>query len=92
MPVIPTATQLEDMYSQYKTANTKAAANPNAKPAADNTPAIKRPDYIQSIMNKYSDANQAISNQKSTIKNKNTPEELNTPWDLAGTNEDEDSQ
>jgi hypothetical protein len=85
MPVIPTATQLEDMYSTYKKGVAKPAgdAKANVKPASD-VPAIKRPDYIQSIMNKYSDANQAVSNQQGNIRNKNTQAELDTPWDLAG--------
>jgi hypothetical protein len=82
--------EFEALYPQKK-ADGKATNKPAAKPASTvNGPNsllnIPRPANIQKIIDKHA------SNQNKRYITTNTDEELNTPWDLAGTNEDEDSQ
>jgi len=82
--------EFEALYPSKKT-DGKATNKPAAKPASTvNGPNsllnIPRPANIQKIIDKHA------SNQNKRYITTNTDEELNTPWDLAGTNEDEDSQ
>ena len=86
--------EFETLYPEKKPGGkdtNKPAAKPAAKPASTvNGPNsllnIPRPANIQKIIDKHA------SNQNKRYITTNTDEELNTPWDLAGTNEDEDSQ
>jgi hypothetical protein len=94
---IPSESQMRQMYDNYLKNKNKSSTTTN-KPAEDKKPAatlsgpdsllnIPRPANIQKIIDKHS----ANTSGKKYITT-NTYEELNTPWDLAGTDEDEDSQ
>jgi len=82
--------EFETLYPEKKPGG-KDTNKPAVKPASTvNGPNsllnIPRPANIQKILDKHA------SNQNKRYITTNTDEELNTPWDLAGTNEDEDSQ
>jgi hypothetical protein len=80
MPSIPTEKQLLDMYTK--------STGAKAKPAASNPVSsinITRPAAVDEIFKKH----EAKPGNKRYITT-NTPEELNTPYDLAGPHEPED--
>ena len=78
--------EFESLYPEKKTKD-KDTNKPAAKVSGpDSLLNIPRPANIQKIIDKHA------ANQNKRYITTNTDEELNTPWDLAGTNEDEDSQ
>ena len=73
MPEVPTESQLLDMFNKGKG---KATAKPTSKLSGEDSPlAATRPKNIQSILDKY---------PATGSRSRNTQEELDTPWDLAG--------
>ena len=73
MPPVPTESQLLDMFNK---GTGKAAVKPASKLSGEDSPlAATRPKNIQSILDKYPGTGS---------RSKNTQEELDVPWDLAG--------
>jgi hypothetical protein len=73
MPSIPNESQLLDMFNK---GTGKAAVKPASKLSGEDSPlAATRPKNIQSILDKYPGTGS---------RSKNTQEELDVPWDLAG--------
>lgn len=98
MPTIPNEDQLLTMFNNYKAKMSKPSSKADdAKvketkektssilSGAESPLAITRPAKMDTWLSRYG---------SSRIRNKNTPEELNTDWDSAGPHEpeDEDSQ
>lgn len=80
MPSVPTESQLLDMFNKGK--GTTGAAKPASKlSGADSPLAATRPKNIQSILDKY---------PATGSRSRNTQEELDVPWDLAGQGLEED--
>lgn len=80
MPLIPNEGQLLDMYTKGK--KVPSTVNKNSKlSGADSPLAATRPKNIQAIMDKYAPKGS---------RSKNTQEELDVPWDLAGQGLEED--
>ena len=71
MPPVPTESQLLDMYNK--------SLKSTAADSKVNTGSKTRPAHINAIMDKYSNKN----NSQRKIRNTNTQEELDTDWDSA---------
>ena len=81
MPPIPTESQLLDMFNKGKSKSAATVKPASKLSGADSPLAAVRPKNIQSILDKYPGTGS---------RSKNTQEELDVPWDLAGQGLEED--